>query len=83
MGITINKQEMAKARKGWEKHRFYGKVLGELVTGTPLGELTSTQLQAILDSDPKNASNMIDGRAGAVPKRDSKPEKELPKAPEE
>lgn len=74
---------MAKVKKGWEKNRFYGRIGGKQIKGVPLGELSESELQAILDGDPRNASRMIEGKPGATLKKDNKPDEPLPKAPKE
>jgi hypothetical protein len=71
-----------KIKAGWEECKFSGLAGGELIPGKPLKDLTATQLQAIMDGDPTNASIMLDGEVSAVPPVvDNAPEKPLPTKP--
>lgn len=71
----------AKARKGWEDCKHYGTgANGRKILGVKLGELPAEDLQAILDSDPKNAIRMIDGIPGKQ-KQDNSPEAPKPTKP--
>lgn len=73
---------MAKLKKGFEGCKFYGTAGAFRFKGKPLGEMTGEELQAILDSDPKNNRKMIEGTPGkAAPRADNRPEEPLPKKP--
>jgi hypothetical protein len=73
---------MTKLKKGWEDRKFYGVVGNLRFKGKRLGDMTPDELQAILDADPKNSRQMIDGTPSkAVPKTDNKPAEPPPPKP--
>lgn len=59
---------MAKVKQGWENNKFWGYAGKTLIKGRALGELSQTELQAIYDADPRNASRMIEPTAVEPPK---------------
>jgi len=72
----------AKVKPGKEGQKIWAKVGGKRIQGKLLSELTSDELQAILDSDPRNASRFIDGVPSKLQgKTDNKPGEPLPEKP--
>lgn len=71
---------MAKVKPGWEDKKFWGYAGKKLISGKRLGDLSATDLDAILSGDPKNAGRMIEGDPKPA-KTDNKPGEPLPEKP--
>lgn len=50
-----------KVKPGWEDKEYTGRIGTKRVKRAKLGSLSEEDLQTILDTDPRNASRMIDG----------------------
>lgn len=73
---------MIKIKTGWEDKKFWGLAGAETILGKPLKDLSQKHLQAIIDGDPTNARNMMEGEASAnAPVTDNAPGKPLPTKP--
>lgn len=70
---------MYKVKPGWEDKKIYGVVAGKRLNKR-LGELSQAELKALMDTDPRNSSCMIEGEAGQA-KTDNKPGEPLPEKP--
>lgn len=70
-----------KVKAGWEDKEYTGIVGGKRFKKVPLGKMSEADLQSILDSDPRNASRMIDGTPSKAQKADNKPGEPLPEKP--
>lgn len=73
---------MIQVKQGCEDQKFWGGAGADFVAGIALKNLTQKQLQAIMDGDPVNARQFLEGEPSAVPPVvDNAPNKPLPVAP--